>query len=93
VNFQAKQLVCYHFGYNFLSKEFKHETAGLVEENCHADTAAEIFRSFSDEPYLDNKPSKKLSLEMFSCFAHILRPTAVVPCIETIYVGFHIQDM
>lgn len=55
MNFQAKQLVCYRAGYNFTLKAFKYETAGLVEENCDADTVAEIFRSFS---LLMSPPSK-----------------------------------
>jgi hypothetical protein len=47
VNLQAKQLVCYLSGYNYPLNIFKHETAGLVDENCNADPAAEILRSFA----------------------------------------------
>jgi len=82
VIFHAKQLVCYPSGYNFPLNAFKNETAGLVEENCDADPAAEILRSFSllMSPTSEINHPKNYVWKCSAGFVHILRPTTGAPC-------------
>ena len=95
VIFQAKQLVCYPSGYNFPVNAFKNETAGLVEENCDADPAAEILRSFSlpMSPTSEINHPKTISGNVQLVLYTYYAPLQVCCVFKTINVGIHFQDM